>query len=207
MPGSSDANVATARGSFRSVVTPPTDPTTPVPSAERLRWFAEEVQPHDRQLKAYLRSSFPAFRDVDDLVQESYLRIWKARAIKPIISAKAFLFRVARNIAVDRVRRNQISPIQPVGDLAALRVIDESSDIAAKLALHEKASLLSDALATLPPRAREVIILCKLQGLSHREAASRLGIAGKTVDEHMIRGLKRLSDELRRRGHEDLFSE
>lgn len=191
----------------RSVVTPPTGPTPPAPSAEQLRWFAEEVQPHDRQLKAYLRSSFPAFGDVDDLVQESYLRIWKARAIKPIISAKAFLFRVARNIALDRVRRNLTSPIQPVGDLAALRVIDESNDVTANLTLHEKVSLLSDALATLPPRAREVIILCKLQGLSHREAASQLGIAGKTVDEHMIRGLKRLSDELRRRGYEDLFSE
>ena len=51
---------------------------------------------HDDHLKAYLRTSFPTVRDVDDIVQESYLRIWRRQSIQPVRTAKAFLFTIAR---------------------------------------------------------------------------------------------------------------
>jgi hypothetical protein len=58
----------------------PRSETFAPPAAALRAWFAEEVQPHDAQLKAYLRGAFPAVRDVEDVVQESYLRVWRARA-------------------------------------------------------------------------------------------------------------------------------
>src|SRR5580693_2470646 len=61
-------------------------------SVEQIRWFTEEVHPHEPSLRAYLNGSFPTVRDLDDVVQESYLRIWQARAAYPIGSARAFLF-------------------------------------------------------------------------------------------------------------------
>ena len=75
---------------------------------DRARWFTEQVQPHDANLRGYLRGSFPAMDEVDDVVQESYLRLWKARAVQPIKSGKAFLFRVARNLALDLLRRRRL---------------------------------------------------------------------------------------------------
>lgn len=169
------------------------------------RWFAEQVHPHDSRLKAYLRGSFPAVRDVDDVVQESYLRLWKARALHPVQSAQAFLFTVARNVALDLLRRNRNSPIVAVGDLSALPVLEEGPGVVGAVSAEEKVRLLAKVLATLPPRSRDVIMLCKLQGLTHREAAARLGIAEKTVDEHLLRGLKRLGEQLRRHGGADHF--
>lgn len=68
----------------------------PKPPAPREQWFKDEVQPHDTSLRAYVRGRFPGLRDVDDVVQESFLRIWQARARQPIQSARAFLFRIAR---------------------------------------------------------------------------------------------------------------
>src|SRR5438876_12279709 len=59
------------------------------------RWFAAEVHAHERSLRAYLRGAFPSVRDVDDVVQESYVRVWKARLAHPIQSARSFLFQVA----------------------------------------------------------------------------------------------------------------
>lgn len=56
---------------------------------DRSKWFKEEVHLHDGQLKSWLKGTFPSVRDVDDVVQESYLRIWKAKATEPINSAKA----------------------------------------------------------------------------------------------------------------------
>lgn len=76
-----------------------------------VQWFNQEVHPHESQLKAYLRSQFPSVRDVDDVVQESFLKIWKARAGRPIESARAFLFRIAQRLAIDVVRRARRSPV------------------------------------------------------------------------------------------------
>ena len=67
---------------------------------EQARWFAEEVQSCEPRLRGYLWNCFPALRDVDDIVQESFLRIWRVRAAQPIRSARAFLFRIARNHAL-----------------------------------------------------------------------------------------------------------
>ncbi len=70
---------------------------------------------------------------------------------------------------------------------------------------REKERLLAEALAKLPERAHEVVILCKIEGLSHAAAAERLGISKRTVDEHLRRGIKRLGHELRKRGVERLY--
>lgn len=169
------------------------------------RWFAAEVHPHDAQLKAYLRSSFPAVRDIDDVVQESYLRIWRSRAVQPIHSAKAFLFKVARHVALNLVDRQRASPVIVVGDLAALPVLDNRPGVVETVSKNEKLRLLVLALATLPPRCREITILRKLKGVPQREVAAQLGIAEKTVEEQVARGVKRCEEYLRRRGVTDAY--
>lgn len=158
------------------------------------------MHPHDRQLKAYLRGAFPAVRDVDDVVQESYLRVWKARAAQPIESAKGFLFRVARNVALDFLRRNKSSPVQALGDFEAMAAVDELSDVSGVVDTNEKIRLLAEALDDLPARCREIVILCKLQGQSYHDVASQLSLSEKTVAEHVYRGVQRLGEELQRRG-------
>ncbi len=169
-------------------------PSTPEPSpvADQARWFAEEVHPHDGQLKAYLRGSFPSVRDVDDVVQESYLRVWKAHAVRPILSAKAFLFKVARHVALDRVQRSKVSLEDPVGNLAAVAVIQNSTHVAESIEADERVHLLASALVTLPPRCREIVMLRKLRGMPRKDVAHQLGISEKTVDEQLARGLRRL---------------
>jgi DNA-directed RNA polymerase specialized sigma24 family protein len=52
---------------------------TEVPAVNMARWFEEEVYPHEPQLRAFLRRQFPTLRDTDDLVQEVYLKILRAR--------------------------------------------------------------------------------------------------------------------------------
>lgn len=169
-------------------------PSTPEPSpvADQARWFTQEVHPHDGQLKAYLRVAFPSVRDVDDVVQESYLRVWKAHAVRPILSAKAFLFKVARHVALDRVQRGKISLEDPVGNLAAVAVLQNGSPVAESIEADERVHLLASALITLPPRCREIVMLRKLKGVPRKEVARQLGISEKTVDEQLARGVRRL---------------
>jgi RNA polymerase sigma-70 factor (ECF subfamily) len=169
-------------------------------AGEADRWFQSEVHFHEAKLKAYLRISFPAVREIDDVVQESYLRIWKARARQPIELARAFLFKVARHVALDFLRKERNSPMQTVTDFAGLEVISDESGVAESISIREKARLVAAAIVTLPPRGRQIIMLCKFEGKLRREVAAELGITEKTVDEHLRRGIKRIENYLRSRG-------
>ncbi|MBE7539917.1 MAG: RNA polymerase sigma factor [Opitutaceae bacterium] len=171
---------------------------------EDQRWFAQKILPHAGQLRAYLRNTFPGVRDVDDIMQESYLRVWRTRGDQSIQSPKAFLFRVARNLALDILRRGRRSPVETKETLADLPVLDRARNGVEQLGDSEQLGHLAEAVASLSPRSRELIVLCQIQGLTHREAALRLGLSLKTVDEHILRGLRRLGQELRRRGFNGL---
>ncbi len=169
------------------------------PDSDQASWFTKEVHPHDAQLKSYLRGAFPTVRDVEDVVQESYLRVWKARTTRPIQSAKAFLFAVARRLALDLVRRERRSPFVAVKDFEALFVSTDAPDAAEAADHAEDIQLLVAAIESLPARCREIFVLCQLEGRPQREVAERLGLSENTVAVQSARGLKRCEEFVRRR--------
>ncbi len=167
---------------------------------DQARWFVEQVHPHDAALKKYLRGSFPSVSDVDDVVQESYLRIWQRQLLQPVASARSFLYRIARNLAVDTLRRSAITPVGGARELTVLNVADSRPDAAASASDTEEIRLLLEAIESLPPRCREVLVLQKLHGLSLREIAQQLGISEGTVQLHGAKGVRRCAEYLRQRG-------
>ncbi|MBE7538067.1 MAG: RNA polymerase sigma factor [Opitutaceae bacterium] len=167
---------------------------------QQTQWFAEQVHPHDAALKQYLRSSFPSVVDVEDVVQESYLRIWHRQMLQPLVSARSFLYRVARNLAVDNLRRTTISPIIPATESIRLGAADDNPDAAETASGKEEVQLLLDAIEALPPRCREILVLQKLHGLSLKEIAERLGITEGTVQIQGAKGMRRCAEYLRERG-------
>lgn len=172
---------------------PPADPETS-------RWFAEEVQPHEPELRAYLRAKFSTHLDIDDLVQETYTRLLQAREHTPLRSAKAYLFTTARNAAYDFFRRRKIVSIEGIAEIELLPVFDDRPGVAEAACHDQELQLLAEAIQALPERCRRVLTLRKLHGLSHREIATRLGIAENTVNAQVAIGVLRLRDYLRARG-------
>lgn len=179
---------------------PESAPLSYAHSDENARWFASEVHSHDLQLKSYLRGSFPYVRDVDDVVQESYLRVWRRHLAQPIVSAKAFLFQVARNLAMDVIRHNRASPITEALDSVTLPVGEEHPGVVEGVCVNEEVDLLCDAITALPPRCREIVVLRKIKGVSQKEIASKLGLSESTVQVQASRGLRRCAEFLRERG-------
>jgi RNA polymerase sigma-70 factor (ECF subfamily) len=170
------------------------------PDSEQSRWFTEEVQPHEPALRAYLRRRFPAATDVDDLVQESYLRMLRARTVIPIASAKAYLFTTARHLALALFRRPRIFANVRVTDPAASRIIQEGADVIERVSTTQEITLLLEAIDALPRRCREIFILRKLHGLSQKEIAAKLGLSDQTVQVQVGRGAKKCAEFLRQHG-------
>lgn len=170
-----------------------------MPDSEQTRWFVSEVHPHEGRLRSYLQGAFPGLRDVDDVVQESFLRIWRTATLQPIASAKAFLYTAARRLAIDRLRRNKRSPIVAVTDVERLSVPDGRADAAAATQRAEAVALLVEAVEALPSRCREIFILRRLQGVPQREIAARLGLSEQTVQVQAARGMRKCGEFVRRR--------
>jgi len=201
------ASVSTSRSPAVSLPTQSTPIVAPPKSCggdgfDHARWFTHEIFPHDARLKAYLRGSFPAVRDVDDVVQESYLRVWRRLMHGPLASARSFLYKVARNLAIDAVRREAVSPVDPTSDPAKLNTVDGSPSAPEVACTSEELDWLLEAIDSLPPRCREVVILRKLRGLSPQEIALTLGMSEGTVYVHGAKGVRRCADFLRERGIE-----
>lgn len=148
-------------------------------------------------LKSYLRKSFPLIRDVEDVVQESYFRIWKTRAATPIRSAKTFLFTVARRVALDLLRHDRRSPFVTVKDSESLFVIDGKQNAGDAADSVREMEFMVAAIDSLPPRCREIFILCHIEGQAQKEVAVRLGISENTVAVQSSRGLRRCEEFLR----------
>lgn len=177
------------------------NPTTKLSAARnQTHWFTEEVHPYHAQLKSYLRGSFPSIRDVDDVVQESYVRVWKRQLLRPLTCARSFLYTVARNLAIDTLRREAVSPVDKIADLESLKIAASQPSPDEAACTSDELDLLLDAIEALPPRCREVVVLRKIHGLSPPEIARRMGISEGTVHLHGAKGVLRCEEFLRQRG-------
>lgn len=166
----------------------------PPPDSELGQWFAAHVQPHEAMLRAWLRSRFESSVELDDIVQEAYVRVLRAREGGPLASPKAFLFATARNLALDRLRRHEVSRTELLGEIDSLHVLDEREGIPETLARTQELALLTQAIQSLPTRCRQILTLRKLYGLSHREIAARLGLSESTVSNQITIGIEKCTD-------------
>lgn len=159
-------------------------------------WFAREILPLESALMQYLQHNWRNRSDIADLRQEVYARVFEA-ALKDIPEKpRQFLFSTARNLLVDRVRREQIVPIEAATDLDALNIAMDAPGPDRTVMARDELRHVQAALDKLPPRCREAVLLRRVEGLSRKEIAQRMGIAEDTVTEHLIKGMRLLASTL-----------
>ena len=169
-------------------------------SAEQARWFAEEVQPHEPALRAWLRSRYPHLNDVDDVLHESYLNLLRRHPSGGILLTKAYLFAAARNAALKVFRKRRIFSDIPVNELPEWRLLDGAVDVAETINHQNVDVLVAEAITQLPPRCAEIVTLRVVQGLTYAEIAVKLALSEATIRVQIARGIKKCSRFLRERG-------
>lgn len=167
---------------------------------DQARWFTEEVKLHEPILRGYLQKRFPSLPDHDDIVQEAYTRLLRAEDKGRLTYTKAFLFTVARNVAIDLLRRRPKAEHEPISDITAMPVLEEAPSAEDAIERQQRHEILIEAISSLPDRCREVLMLRHHDGLSYKEIAVRLGISANTVKVHMVKGMRDCAAFFRARG-------
>lgn len=159
-----------------------------MPRTEESHWFSEHVAQHEPALRAYLSKRFPSVPDHDELVQETYLRTVRAWKLGKLTHVKGFLFTAARNLAIDLIRGRRDH--ESVSDDKILPLLEEALSVPEVVELHHREQVLIDAVASLPPQCRRVMICRYVDGLSYREIALRLELSTQTVKAHLVKGVR-----------------
>jgi RNA polymerase sigma-70 factor (ECF subfamily) len=173
----------------------------PTPESDLPRWFADEVQPNEAALRSWLRGRFPGLKDIDDVVQETYTRLLRARETGSIACPRAFLFVTARNLAFNHFRHQRHELPTGLAEIDVADILDEGTTAPDSIANTEDLQHLIQAIQALPARCRQIVTLRKIYGFSQKEVADRLGISEHTVESQGSIGLHKCIKYFRRHGY------
>ncbi|MCK9247028.1 MAG: sigma-70 family RNA polymerase sigma factor [Anaerolineaceae bacterium] len=159
-------------------------------------------------IKVDINSAFIAFRgfliravsriappkDVEDIVQEAYVKACQAEKKQDIKYHRAYLLKTARNLALDYVKSAEFRYCESMdeAELDDLLSAEQGQDTTyAQVVAEEEFARFCEAVRYLPEQCRRAFVLKKVYGYSQREIAKFMGITEKTVEKHIAMGMKR----------------
>lgn len=145
----------------------------------------------------FVRASLPRHSDSEEVVHEVFLRIWTGRGnLDSGLPFGPYLFRTARNLVIDRLR-GRVNRMVSLSDELFPDTAD--SDAAARdVEERQLGEWFDRTLEQLPEHRRQIFVLSRLEGLSYREIAARLGVTENTVDTQIRRALLFFREELKK---------
>lgn len=162
-------------------------------------WPAGWPARYDLALRRYFRGRVDEV-EVDDLVQEVFLRLHAARRSEPIDNVERYMFTVARSVLITRHRNRQARGAalhQPMEER------DEPVDLLSpeRVAIgHEEYDRAVRAILALPPRARAAFQFHRFEHMTYQAIATRMGISKDSVKELIHRAIVRLAEEMEKDG-------
>lgn len=148
-----------------------------------------EVSAAHVALTNHVRREARAAHDVDDIVQESWLRVIQAEDRAPVRNLAAYLCRIATNLMRDRHRRSALGIEVELSEEIAVQLSSPLPSPEAQLITRSEIERMARVIEAMPRRPREVFRLARIEGLSFAEIGRVLGISRQTVHEHMARAL------------------
>ena len=160
------------------------------------QWFAREILPLEPMLERYLRRNWRDQSEVPDIRQDVYIRVYEAALREKPFNPKHFVFQVARNLMIDRLRRKNVIFFDSFADFEAMDAGEDVPDLERSTAARQEVGMLMAALKELPPRCRQVVTLRKIEGFSQRDVAKKMGITEDTVERQVSKGVRLLAKSL-----------
>ena len=143
-----------------------------------------------RDLRLYLRRTLRRDDDADEIAQEAMLRIWNARTTVDMDGARPLLFRIASNLAIDRLRERQRWRFT---DIAETPAPAETVSAERTLAARQELEIVAAAITALPENCRTAFVMSRIDRKTHAEIAAAMSISRSMVEKHVAEALFRLS--------------
>ena len=141
-------------------------------------------------LKKFLARFLNREQDIEDVAQEAYLKAYSAEQERgEIEQPKAFLFSIAKNLALNELSRKSHKITSNIEDCQDELMSESVVGTDALVEGQEHLGVYCEAVASLPEKCRKVYLLRKVHGLPHKEIARRLGISLSMVEKHLRVGV------------------
>ncbi|MEJ0034765.1 MAG: RNA polymerase sigma factor [Gammaproteobacteria bacterium] len=147
-------------------------------------------------LKQYLLRFLVRRQDVEDIVQETFLRAYESEKSQTIRSPRSFLFKVAKNLALNELDRKSAQLMSYVGDMETLPLVDRRNSVEDDVEQQQRLAACTAAMACLSKQCRRALVMRKVFGFSHKEIARRMGISVRTVEKHLAKALQRCQESV-----------
>jgi RNA polymerase sigma factor (sigma-70 family) len=166
---------------------------------------------HNVFLKKFLTRFLDREQDIEDVMQETYLKAYRYEKDGTIKQPKAFLFTIAKNIAITELNRKSQRMTTYIEECQAPFVMVSENNTENEIEAKQTLAIYCDAVAALPEKSRRVYMLRKVYGLRHKEIAKQLGMSISSVEKHLRDGTAIFRDHVRKnsgeyQGHGDSIS-
>ena len=174
------------------------EPTRSQDAGERTKLIEQLFRDHNRSLITFLVTRLHSEAEARDVAQEAYVRLLQLEHTDAIGFHRAYLFRIAANLAVDRLRQQTVRARAPTRELFAEWFQRRTPDQEALDAAEQE--VLKHALGELPAKAREALTRHFLAGESVASIAAAWGLTDRMVRYHLARALAHCRARLDRDG-------
>ena len=151
------------------------------------------------RLYQFSRSFLKLEDGIEDILQEVFVKIWNNRDnIRSAETFNPFIFTMTRNLLLNELRR-RLNNKKIKDEILQLTVLEEEQSFE-KLEYGELKEAVDRVISNLPGKQREVFLLSRQEGLSHKEIAEKLNISTKTVEYHIHQSTNTIKENLRQLG-------
>ena len=134
--------------------------------------------------------------EADDIVQEVFVKIWESKQkLEDYKLLNSYIFTIAYNGSIDLIRK-RINNIKYIEHLKSLSIVHEISSSIGELEYKELKMHVEKLISNLPARQKQVYLLHREQGLTYPEIAFQLSISKNTVENHMVKALNSLRQNM-----------
>lgn len=167
------------------------EPEQPVDGNSRGTDYIEALYlEHRSGLILHIQSMVREPEIAEELLHEVFIRITRMPALDTIRQIRPFLYKIASNLALDHIRARQRAPQTESDELLLEFEADEPAQLE-QLVYARRVELLNKAIEELPPRAREALVLARLQEKTLKQVASELNVSQTMVEKHLRNALKK----------------
>lgn len=173
------------------------------------QFIASLVTEHSIALEKYLSRKLDSPDDAAELAQEAFIRLHRLEQPENLDNARAFLFQVATNLAVDQLRRRQLhfkflkaeKGLSPEGEPQDLNAAGASPEQI--LGARQRLKAIEDAVNELPFKVKQAFLLHRQSGLPYTAIAEQMQVSVSSVEKYILQALKHCRKRLSSNDPED----